>query len=427
LENRGIEPLPNLDFKFVTANSLIGLPSRQIIDKDGLKRGLFEDDEGIENLKELRDMFFSASGPERGQLKLQFVQAQNKMLQRLNNVVRGGQADLTTKLSTWDPFSHNASAWFDPEWMFGVKDDFDIVIANPPYISTENVQLPLKSEYKRVYEKIQAPRIDVYCYFYYRGLELSKPKTGLLTYITSNKWMRAGYGVKLRGYFAEKNPLKLLDFEGFKVFESATVDTDIILIKNTVNKQRLEACHFENDYQKGDELADYFTKNKVELVNLSSNSWFIGNSSEIALKDKIQAIGIPLKEWDIKINYGIKTGINEAFIIDQETYGRLVAEDPKSEEILKPILRGRDIKRYGYEWAGLWVIIVKYGFAKDLVEYPAIFAHLKQYEKKLRERGQCNSSRSGKTQSGAIGETGQHHSGLVNSVSEKKEGDISFW
>src|SRR6266536_218692 len=319
-ENRGIEPLPNVDFKFVTANSLLGLPSRQILDKDGLKRGLFEDDEGIENLKELRDMFFSASGTERGQLKLQFVQAQNKMLQRLNSIVRGGQADLTTSLATWDPFSHIVSAWFDPEWMFGVKDGFDIVIANPPYISTENISLSFKSEYKKVYGTVQAPRIDLYCYFYYRGLELSKQKTGLLTYITSNKWMRAAYGVNLRGYFAEKNPLKLLDFEGFKVFESATVDTDIILVENTVNKQRLEACHFENDYHKGDELADYFAVNKVELVNVSSKAWFIGNSSEMALKNKIQALGIPLKEWNIKINYGIKTGMNDAFIIDQATH-----------------------------------------------------------------------------------------------------------
>src|SRR2546430_10729864 len=108
LENRGIEPLPNLDFKFVTANSLISLPPRQIMDKDGLKRGLFEDDEGIENLKEIRNMFFNASGTERGQLKLQFLQAQKKMLLRQHDVVRGGRADLTATLSTWDPFSHTS-------------------------------------------------------------------------------------------------------------------------------------------------------------------------------------------------------------------------------------------------------------------------------------------------------------------------------
>ncbi len=131
LENRGIEPLPNLDFKFVTANSLIGLPGSQ----ENSQIGLFEDDAGIRELKELRDMFFNASGTERDQLKLQFVQAQNRMFQRLISEHRRDHADLTTKLTTWDPFSHKSSSWFDPEWMFGVKKGFDIVIANPPYIN----------------------------------------------------------------------------------------------------------------------------------------------------------------------------------------------------------------------------------------------------------------------------------------------------
>src|SRR6266567_2719936 len=124
LENRGIEPLPNLDFKFVTANSQIGL---------------FEDDAGIRELKELRDMFFNASGTERDQLKLQFVQAQNRMFQRLISEGRRGHAELTTKLTTWDPFSHKSASWFDPEWMFGIKKGFDVVIANPPYIDSEGM------------------------------------------------------------------------------------------------------------------------------------------------------------------------------------------------------------------------------------------------------------------------------------------------
>jgi len=135
LENRGIEPLPNLDFKFVTANSLIGLPGSQV----NSQGGLFEDAAGIEELRELRDMFFNASGTERDQLKLQFVQTQNRMFQRLISEGRTSHAELTTKLSTWDPFSHKSAPWFDPEWMFGIIEGFDIVIANPPYFQIQKM------------------------------------------------------------------------------------------------------------------------------------------------------------------------------------------------------------------------------------------------------------------------------------------------
>ena len=131
LENRGIEPLPNLDFKFVTANTLVGLPTTS---GSTSQMGLFEDDAGIKELKEVRDMFFNASGFERDQLKLQFAQTQNRMLHKLIDESRRGHADMTAKLTSWDPFSHKMSDWFDPEWMFGLKNGFDLVIANPPYI-----------------------------------------------------------------------------------------------------------------------------------------------------------------------------------------------------------------------------------------------------------------------------------------------------
>lgn len=171
VENRGIEPLPNLDFKFVTANSLIGLPdSTNTISSQG---GLFEDQSGIAELQELRDMFFTASGAERDQIKLQFVQAQNRIFQRLIQSGSTKVAELTTKLTSWDPFSHETSSWFDPEWMFGTKD-FSIVVGNPPYISTEKIKGEFKDSYKKIYRNIHVSRTDIYTYFYYRGLELTE-------------------------------------------------------------------------------------------------------------------------------------------------------------------------------------------------------------------------------------------------------------
>jgi len=135
---------------------------------------------------------------------------------------------------------------------------------------------------------------------------------------------------------------------------------------------------------------------------LNKKAFVLGDESVQALKAKIEAIGTPLKEWDVKINYGIKTGFNEAFIIDTATKERLCAEDANSAEIIKPVLRGRDIKRYGYEWAGLWIIVVKYGFHNELNNYPAVLKHLTKYEEQLKNRGQCRYSRGGK-------EVGQHH------------------
>ena len=133
---------------------------------------------------------------------------------------------------------------------------------------------------------------------------------------------------------------------------------------------------------------------------------------EQGIKAKIEAVGTPLKDWDIRINYGIKTGCNEAFIIDGSVRDRLINADPKSDEIIRPILRGRDIKRYEYEWAGLYVIMAYYGSHKIIpIEYPAIYTHLKQYEDKLKARGQCRYTANGSPRVDAdkVGYPGQHH------------------
>lgn len=204
--------------------------------------------------------------------------------------------------------------------------------------------------------------------------------------------MRAGYGEKLRGFFVKNNPLKLLDLGG-NVFESATVDSNILLIQNAPNAGSTLAMTIRDHSvdlatQMQDATAKHFS---------DASGWFIGSGGEIALKAKIESMGKPLKDLDIKIYRGILTGLNEAFVIDRATRDRLISEDPKSAEIIKPMLRGRDIGRYGYEFAEQFLILVKYGFATELPQYPSILRHLLTYEESLRKRGQCNTSRSGKT------------------------------
>ena len=141
----------------------------------------------------------------------------------------------------------------------------------------------------------------------------------------------------------------------------------------------------------------------------TSDSWVILNPIEQSIKRKIEAVGVPLKEWDIKINFGIKTGCNEAFIIDEAKRAELIAQDPKSAEIIRPILRGRDIKRYGYNWPHLYVITCYFGIHKVLDKrYPAIYKHLLQFKDKLQARGQCRYTSSGKARDDAD-YPGQHH------------------
>ncbi len=167
--------------------------------------------------------------------------------------------------------------------------------------------------------------------------------------------MRAAYGELTRKFFAEKtNPLILIDFAGQKIFESATVDTNILLFSRDKNKQQTKACIVKEKVLNN--LSDYFRQNAINTDFNSSESWVVLSSIEKQIKEKIETIGIPLKEWDIKINYGIKTGFNDAFIIDGKKKDQLILEDPKSAEIIRPILRGRDIKRYSYDFNDLYII-----------------------------------------------------------------------
>jgi hypothetical protein len=155
-------------------------------------------------------------------------------------------------------------------------------------------------------------------------------------------------------------------------------------IQKERNKLHLSGLTLTSD-AKDKDLANYIHQNKNNLPKMSGNSWFIGNQSQQNLKEKIERIGKPLKEWDVDIYRGILTGLNEAFIIDQETRDRLVAEDPNCAEILKPILRGRDIKRYSYDWTGLWLI--QTGFDINVPKlYPAVFKHLEQFKDKAIKR-----------------------------------------
>ena len=393
--NFGIPTLPNLETKFVAANSLIS-KKRQV------SRSLFENPE-IEPTKEeltrIRHEHFSAKTANRKSTLRERDQILREKLAKLLADNEDFAPEDAQQLAAWNPYDQNAeSPFFDPAWMFGVNDGFDIVIGNPPYIQLQNNGGELAKLYESCGYKTYAKTGDIYCLFYERGYQLLKPN-GHLCYITSNKWMRAGYGEKTREFFAKNtNPQLLIDFAGVKIFESATVDTNILLFAKAANNHKT-LCAVTNKQNKDSvkNLSVFVQQQGVECDFTGSDSWVILSPIEQSIKRKIEAVGVPLKEWDINIYRGVLTGYNEAFIISTEKRDEILAncqteeERSKTAELIRPILRGRDIKRYGYDWADLWIINTHNGIKGKLPrvnvnEYPAIKTHLDQYWDKISKR-----------------------------------------
>jgi hypothetical protein len=407
--NRGIEPLPNLEFKFVCADSLASLPGSR-----SKEVSLSEDASRIAELQKERAEYLISHGREKEKIKARYREIQAFMFNQVSWA--DGTDTKSWALSTWDPFCDGQAAWFDPFWMFGLKKTdggyFDLVIANPPYVQLESMK-EKAAEYKKENYSSFASRGDLYCLFYERGFELLK-ETGRLCYISSNKWMRTGYGEGLRRYFLGRTENEvLIDFGEAQLFESATTYTNILLGRPHRDEEKPVAPprllrDLSQDARSDSDFAGLVAEAPAKEADFSATSFLLLSEKEKELKKKIEERGTPLKDWNISINYGIKTGCNEAFVMDRATRDRLIAEDPASAELLKPLLRGRDIKRYEADFNGLWIITAGYGSYKYLKkEYPAIYRHLASFEESLKQRGQCRYSRSNKESKKEF--PGQHH------------------
>ena len=383
--NFGIPTLPNLETKFVSANSLIAKK------KKALQGNLFENPEiepTKEELQQIRHKHFSAKSSSTKHRLREKDQALREKLAKLLSDDDNFAPEDAKQLAAWNPYDQNAvSPFFDPEWMFGVADGFDIVIGNPPYIQLQNNGGELAQMYEGCGYSTFARTGDIYCLFYERGWQLLK-KDGHLCYITSNKWMRAGYGEKTREFFANKtNPMLLIDFAGVKIFESATVDTNILLFSKS-NNQHETVCAVTNKQNKDSvkNLSDFVQQQNSICDFATSDSWVILSPIELSIKKKIESVGTPLKDWDISIYRGVLTGCNEAFIIDSQKRNEILDncqtedERQRTDELIRPILRGRDIKRYGYDWANLWLIATFPACHYDIEKYPAVKNYLLSFE-----------------------------------------------
>ena len=453
--NEVINQLPNLDFNFMVGNSLINTFNKiKLFDESLLQNMIPQSNEELEQIKlfekeknyeqqelfdliedkidyasklyKLHQLYFNENdSDEKRGIKKDIEDTEWEMIE--NTLQRSGDSDkikelrelqkekkkpyFLWKLEFADVFKNTPRNEIShPSDRGELKGGFDIVIGNPPYIQIQKFSgKQIQKDYEAQKFESFAKTGDIYGLFYEKGNMLLN-ENGILSFITSNKWMRANYGKKLRKYFSEKTqPLKLIDFGGYKVFESATVDTNILMFRKKehpnvrsssdcseiINQHseelshipKLTACTIREDFSRETDIAEYVEKNSIKLTNLSEESWIISTKEEYAIKQRIEEIGTPLKDWDVNINYGIKTGFITAFIISGTKKDELIEADPKSAEIIKPILRGRDVKRYKAEFADLWLIATFPALHLDIEDYQAVKEYLQTFGQKLEQTG----------------------------------------
>ena len=365
------EPLPNLDYKVATGDSLTGPVPEQLRLTNGL----------IDRIQEYyAEYLVTHTDSEKRRIRLEIAE--------LKSQVQGLEANA-------DEFVWQIE--FPEVFQAG---GFDVVIGNPPYVRNERIR-PIKPILKELFPKVFTSTADLYVYFYKRGAELLRA-SGVLTYISSNKFLRAGYGKKLRGFFTDKVCLhRLLDFGSVSVF-GASVDTCILLLENSIpNGAAFSAATFrdETDIPR---LSEAFRELafSMHVHDLSSDGWVLASPDTIKLLAKLQNTGTPFSEVvQGKFYFGIKTGCNDAFIIDADTYAYLIEEDSRSNELIKPLLRGRNLRKWTAVSANEYLIAIAsstnrewpWSDAADDSEaerifaetYPAIYQHLNGYRDRL--------------------------------------------
>ena len=382
-ENYGIQPLPNLETRFVAADTLLGLDNKAVqVPLGGQNRVSELNDQ----LRQNRERHFHAGiRQEKLRLRREDARLRGELATELERA--GMSKSDAGKIASWDPYDQNEHAeWFDAGYMFDVTGGFDIVIGNPPYVQLQKDGGRLGKLYRSAGYATFASTGDVYQLFYEQGLRLLS-LSGLLAFISSNSWLKAEYGKATRRLLADNHTVLRLIETGKDVFENVIVDTSILI------GRRGET----GETGKGVDTDRLVDKTFPPSENLWSEfrpqgdmPWSLLSPIEQSVMNKMLAVGTPLKDWDIAINYGIKTGFNDAFIIDNQTKDALMAQDPRSEDIIKPVLRGRDIERYRAKWAGMWLIDTHNGYGSvpsiEIDDYPAIKTYLDDYYEQLEKR-----------------------------------------
>lgn len=368
---REIKPLPNLDYKIVCGNSLESVEGR------------LEHSKTFIELEPLKKRFFDETSP--GKKK-----EEKTLIEELINRLTGNRERFDYMIFFSEVFDHS--------------DGFDVVMANPPYVRQEGIK-DLKPALKNEFGKFFCGTADLYTYFYKRGTDILKAG-GHLCFIAPNKFMRAGYGKNTRELLAEKvTPKTIIDFCDLPIFDATTYPAIMLVEKRRPAQEQTALAATFTDASQLERIEEALVDVSfpMPVAALRKEGWALEQPQVLALMEKLRKAGTPLGEY-VKGRFyrGILTGFNEAFVIDKETRSRLIAEDPKSAELIKPWLRGRDIKRWKAQWAGLYLITIASSVNKQwpwsnektekaaqsvfMKTYPAVHHHLAQWEEKLQKR-----------------------------------------
>ena len=380
--NYGIKPLPNLETRFVAANTLLGLdkPAQQTLGRTAnvarLERALHEN----------RERHFHATTR---RTKTTYRKKDAKLRTELAGALRtaGFPAADAGKIAQWDPYDQNASAdWFDAEYMFGLTTGFDVVLGNPPYISHDKIERDLKDKLRSTYQTYQS-FADEYCYFIEKAVGLQS-QSGVLSMITSNSYLRAEYGKPIRNFLKKHNYLlRVLSVEDSQVFDSAIVNIAIIVSSKSENHTD-ESCIVVNSPLSDENFREFVKDNSFRHPQhyFDSELWNLVDPNLAALQEKLKSFGKTLKQLGSKIRLGIATGSNEAFLINEAERKELCMKNSANAKIIKPILRGRDIARYHYTSSGYYILLAKNGINVRKT-YPDIYARFQSFGDKFRNRG----------------------------------------
>ena len=407
-DNFGIRPLPNLEIRFVAADTLIGLNKsdfQMLLETDAIEQKR-------QQISKIRENYFSANTRqhklslmrEEEACRIELVNALTELSTEWALDSQTGIVNEAQKIAQWNPYDRNAVAdFFDAEEMFGVKDGFDIIIGNPPYIRHEKIR-HIKSALREHYSGFFASTADISVYFYKRAAELLK-QGGILTYICTNKFMRSGYGKNLRQFLTSDVSLQaLLDFGSVQVFDAA-VNTCIVRAEKRLSKANhaFRAATLRSGSDDFNVQAA-FQKQAFPMQNsqLSPNEWTLASPEVLALLEKLQNTGVPLGESvQGQLYFGIKSGYDTAFVIDTSKREHLIAADANSRKLIKPLLRGRTIRKWKADAADEHLIVIASstnvswpwtGFEDEEAErifsdnYPAIHQHLSQHRQHLATR-----------------------------------------
>lgn len=381
-ENFGVRPLPNLETKFVTANSLIGIekPEAQLSLYDTKEVKILEAE-----LKKVRHKLFGARAKD---TKLKYRQRDEELRHTISVELEnnGWRSDSAQKLACWNPYDQNVSStFFDPEWMFDVADGFDVVIGNPPYRPIQKYDFEVKKAWSKQGYKTYSNSGNIYFLFYEKALNITR-SNGSVMFITSNQWMRNDSGEPLRKFFISKFcPELLIDFRGTDIFDNVAVLSNILMISNNKCIKPMIACDvskIKKNYQEG--LHQIVQENLIILNSLSNKPWLIFDKRKHILREQVIKEGVNIEKWNLEIYRGILTGYNDAFYLNEEDRNRLINIDPKNNEIIRPMLRGKDLVRYSIAFEKVWLIFTRRGINIDL--YPSIKEYLFNFYQDLKPK-----------------------------------------